>query len=51
MRKRIEIEVLGATGVVGQQSVSQLAGHPWFELEGTVQVKDLAELVAERLRA
>lgn len=26
----IEVGVLGATGVVGQQFVSRLAGHPWF---------------------
>jgi aspartate-semialdehyde dehydrogenase len=32
MRKRIEVGVLGATGMVGQQFVHQLAGHPWFEL-------------------
>jgi aspartate-semialdehyde dehydrogenase len=32
MRKRMEVGVLGATGMVGQQFISQLAGHPWFEL-------------------
>ena len=32
MRKRIEVGVLGATGMVGQQFINQLAGHPWFEL-------------------
>jgi aspartate-semialdehyde dehydrogenase len=32
MRKRIEVGVLGATGMVGQQFIHQLAGHPWFEL-------------------
>jgi aspartate-semialdehyde dehydrogenase len=26
----IEVGVLGATGVVGQQFVSRLSGHPWF---------------------
>jgi aspartate-semialdehyde dehydrogenase len=26
----IEVGILGATGVVGQQFVSRLAGHPWF---------------------
>lgn len=26
----IEVGVLGATGVVGQQLVARLAGHPWF---------------------
>jgi aspartate-semialdehyde dehydrogenase len=32
MSKRIEVGVLGATGMVGQQFIHQLAGHPWFEL-------------------
>jgi aspartate-semialdehyde dehydrogenase len=32
MRIRIEVGVLGATGMVGQQFINQLAGHPWFEL-------------------
>ena len=27
---RIEVGVLGATGVVGQQFVSRLSRHPWF---------------------
>ena len=29
---RIEVGVLGATGVVGQQFVSRLSRHPWFSL-------------------
>ncbi len=32
LQKRIEVGVLGATGMVGQQFINQLAGHPWFEL-------------------
>jgi aspartate-semialdehyde dehydrogenase len=32
MGKRIEVGVLGATGMVGQQFINQLVGHPWFEL-------------------
>jgi aspartate-semialdehyde dehydrogenase len=32
MQKRIEVGVLGATGMVGQQFINQLAGHPWFSL-------------------
>ncbi len=32
MRIRIEVGVLGATGMVGQQFINQLAGHPWFDL-------------------
>jgi aspartate-semialdehyde dehydrogenase len=32
MGKRIEVGVLGATGMVGQQFINQLAGHPWFEI-------------------
>lgn len=31
MQRRIEVGVLGATGMVGQQFLNQLAGHPWFE--------------------
>jgi aspartate-semialdehyde dehydrogenase len=30
VRKRIDVGVLGATGMVGQQFVRQLARHPWF---------------------
>jgi aspartate-semialdehyde dehydrogenase len=30
-QQRIEVGVLGATGMVGQQFVSQLAKHPWFK--------------------
>jgi aspartate-semialdehyde dehydrogenase len=32
MRIRIEVGVLGATGMVGQQFINQLASHPWFDL-------------------
>ncbi len=32
MQKRIEVGVLGATGMVGQQFINQLNGHPWFSL-------------------
>ena len=30
--RRIEVGLLGATGLVGQQFVSRLASHPWFDL-------------------
>jgi len=30
--ERIDVGVLGATGMVGQQFVSRLATHPWFNL-------------------
>lgn len=30
--ERIDVGVLGATGMVGQQFVRQLVGHPWFNL-------------------
>jgi aspartate-semialdehyde dehydrogenase len=33
MGNRIEVGVLGATGMVGQQFIHQLAGHPWFDLK------------------
>jgi len=32
MSKKIEVGVLGATGMVGQSFVKFLEGHPWFEL-------------------
>jgi aspartate-semialdehyde dehydrogenase len=32
MERKIEVGVLGATGMVGQQFISFLQGHPWFEL-------------------
>jgi aspartate-semialdehyde dehydrogenase len=32
MDRRIDVGVLGATGMVGQQFVVQLANHPWFRL-------------------
>jgi aspartate-semialdehyde dehydrogenase len=32
MQRRIDVGVLGATGMVGQQFVVQLANHPWFRL-------------------
>jgi aspartate-semialdehyde dehydrogenase len=32
MRDKLEVGVLGATGMVGQRFVSLLAEHPWFDL-------------------
>ena len=32
MSDRIDVGVLGATGIVGQQLVSMLDGHPWFRI-------------------
>jgi aspartate-semialdehyde dehydrogenase len=32
MERKIDVGVLGATGMVGQQFVIQLANHPWFRL-------------------
>jgi aspartate-semialdehyde dehydrogenase len=32
MERKIDVGVLGATGMVGQQFVLQLANHPWFRL-------------------
>ena len=29
---KIHVGVLGATGIVGQQFIAQLAGHPWFRM-------------------
>lgn len=31
-RDKIPVAVLGATGLIGQQLVQLLAGHPWFEI-------------------
>src|SRR5689334_4004422 len=33
MESRIEVGILGATGMVGQHFVKFLQGHPWFELK------------------
>jgi aspartate-semialdehyde dehydrogenase len=33
MHKRIEVGILGATGMVGQHFVNFLEGHPWFDLK------------------
>src|SRR6266567_3922758 len=32
MQTRIEVGVLGATGMVGQHFIKFLQGHPWFHL-------------------
>ena len=31
-RSRLEVGILGATGMVGQQFIVQLADHPWFRI-------------------
>jgi len=31
MQPKIEVGILGATGMVGQQFAKFLQGHPWFE--------------------
>jgi aspartate-semialdehyde dehydrogenase len=33
---KIQVGVLGATGMVGQRFVQLLAGHPWFEISALV---------------
>jgi aspartate-semialdehyde dehydrogenase len=33
MQRKIEVGILGATGMVGQHFVRFLEGHPWFELK------------------
>ena len=33
MERRLEVGILGATGMVGQEFVEFLQGHPWFELK------------------
>lgn len=32
MSRKIEVGILGATGMVGQQFINFLQGHPWFEV-------------------
>ena len=32
MTAKMEVGVLGATGMVGQQFISRLAAHPWFNV-------------------
>ena len=31
MQTRIEVGILGATGMVGQHFIKFLQGHPWFD--------------------
>src|SRR5574340_202317 len=33
MQARIEVGILGATGMVGQHFIKFLQGHPWFDLK------------------
>ena len=33
MGMKIEVGVLGATGMVGQEFITQLSGHPWFSVK------------------
>ena len=30
--RRVDVGILGATGMVGQQFIVQLANHPWFRI-------------------
>ena len=30
--KKLKIGILGATGIVGQNYINLLVGHPWFEI-------------------
>jgi len=32
-QKKLQVGILGATGMVGQRFVSLLANHPWFEVK------------------
>ena len=32
MSQKIEVGILGATGMVGQHFINFLQGHPWFEI-------------------
>ncbi len=53
--KKLEVGILGATGMVGQRFVSLLEDHPWFELSwlaasGRSAGKTYAEACSWRLR-
>ena len=32
MKGRFDVGVLGATGIVGQEIITALVGHPWFQV-------------------
>lgn len=53
---RIDVGILGATGMVGQEFIAQLDGHPWFNLVWIAasersQGRPLADAAAWRLPA
>src|SRR5579863_8846252 len=53
--KKIEVGILGATGMVGQRFASLLENHPWFELKWLAASdksagKSYAQACAWRLR-
>ena len=31
-KKMLKIAIVGATGIVGQQAIVSLLGHPWFKI-------------------
>jgi len=39
--KKINVAILGATGMVGQRLVERLVNHPWFEIRALMANKDL----------
>jgi len=32
--RKIQVAVLGATGIIGQRCVQLLEDHPWFDVQG-----------------
>ncbi len=50
--KKLNCALLGATGLAGQQFVSALAGHPWFELKGlAASPRNAGKTYADALKA
>jgi len=50
MSQKIKVAVLGATGMVGQVFVQQLADHPWFELSALVSSSRAGTRYADAVR-
>ena len=44
MASKIDVGVLGATGMVGQQFIARLANHPWFNLKSLAASDILSDI-------
>jgi len=45
---KIQVAVLGATGMIGQRFIQMLEDHPYFEIEGLYNGKKLSEVLKVR---